>query len=204
MARVNLSGMSVEALMDLRKRVDEMLHERRAEIEKQLERMDRAIAVVGGARVVRGGSPLRGKKSRRNIGGNFADLLDSNDRAGGVVGSIPTVCSIYPGPPFGVCQNEAGRIADLAHCAGAVLQFPAVFGDPYLVVFLPLHTGPAATKAGQQNLATSQLDQLATGFVRLEPGRPDDDVDWLIAAAVDDGIRDVPVRYAKGADDDSR
>jgi hypothetical protein len=32
MARANLSGMSVEALMDLRKRVDEMLLERRAEI----------------------------------------------------------------------------------------------------------------------------------------------------------------------------
>ena len=59
MARVNLSGMSVEALMDLRKRVDEMLHERRAEIEKQLERM----GVVGGRRVVRGGgSALRGRK----------------------------------------------------------------------------------------------------------------------------------------------
>ena len=51
MAKVNLSEMSVEALMDLRKRVDEMLLEHRAEIEKQLERMDRAIAVVGGARV---------------------------------------------------------------------------------------------------------------------------------------------------------
>jgi len=38
---LNLSGMSVEALMDLRKRVDEMLLERRAEIEKRLERMDR-------------------------------------------------------------------------------------------------------------------------------------------------------------------
>jgi|SRR6516165_7272798 DNA-binding protein H-NS len=59
MVNVNLSGMSVEALMDLRKRVDEMLHRRRAELEKQLERM----AVVGGARVVRGGgSPLRGRK----------------------------------------------------------------------------------------------------------------------------------------------
>jgi hypothetical protein len=32
MAKVNLSGMSVEALMDLRKRVDEMLLEHRAEI----------------------------------------------------------------------------------------------------------------------------------------------------------------------------
>jgi len=59
MARVNLSGMSVEALMDLRKRVDGMLLERRAELQKQLER----IAVVGGRRVVRGGgSALRGRK----------------------------------------------------------------------------------------------------------------------------------------------
>ena len=59
MAKVNLSGMTVEALMDLRKRVDEMLLERRAELEKQLERM----AVVGDRRVVRGGgSPLRGRK----------------------------------------------------------------------------------------------------------------------------------------------
>jgi DNA-binding protein H-NS len=61
MAKVNLSGMTVEALMDLRKRVDEMLLKRRAEIEKQLERMDRGIAVVGG----RGGqrrSALRGRK----------------------------------------------------------------------------------------------------------------------------------------------
>jgi len=46
MAKVNLSGMSVEALMDLRKRVDQMLFERRAELEKQLERMDSAIAVL--------------------------------------------------------------------------------------------------------------------------------------------------------------
>jgi DNA-binding protein H-NS len=51
--------MTVEALMDLRKRVDEMLFGRRAELEKQLER----IAVVGGARVVRRGrSALRGTK----------------------------------------------------------------------------------------------------------------------------------------------
>ena len=59
MAKVNLSGMSVEALMDLRKRVDRMLLERRAELQKQLER----IAVVGGRRVVRGGgSVLKGRK----------------------------------------------------------------------------------------------------------------------------------------------
>ena len=63
MAKVNLSGMSVEALMDLRKRVDEMLLEHRAEIEERLKRMDRAIAVIGGARVVRGGgSALKGRK----------------------------------------------------------------------------------------------------------------------------------------------
>ena len=59
MPKVNLSRMTVEELMDLRRRVDEMLLERRAELEKQLERM----AVVGGARVVRGGrSALKGKK----------------------------------------------------------------------------------------------------------------------------------------------
>jgi DNA-binding protein H-NS len=63
MPNVNLSRMGVEALMDLRKRVDKTLHKRRAEIEKQLERMGRAIAVVGGARVVgSGGSALKGRK----------------------------------------------------------------------------------------------------------------------------------------------
>jgi broad specificity phosphatase PhoE len=56
MPKINLSGMTVEALMDLRKRVDEMLLERRTELQKQLER----IAVVGSARVVRGA--LRGRK----------------------------------------------------------------------------------------------------------------------------------------------
>ena len=62
MPKVNLSGMTVEALMDLRKRVEEMLLEHRAELQKQLERMG-AIAVVGRARVGRGGgSALKGKK----------------------------------------------------------------------------------------------------------------------------------------------
>jgi hypothetical protein len=66
MAKVNLSGMSVEALMDLRKRVDQMLFDRRAEIQKQIERMDRAIAVVGGARVVGSrGSVLKGFSAAR-------------------------------------------------------------------------------------------------------------------------------------------
>ena len=59
MTTVNLSGMTVEALMDLRKRVDETLLKRRAEIETQLERMNR---VVDGARVVRGGRSLKGRK----------------------------------------------------------------------------------------------------------------------------------------------
>jgi DNA-binding protein H-NS len=59
----NLKGMNVEALMSLRKQVDERLAELRAELEKQLERMDTAIAVVSGARVVRGRrSVLKGRK----------------------------------------------------------------------------------------------------------------------------------------------
>src|SRR5215475_5022042 len=57
MARVNLSGMTVEALMDLRKRVDETLNRRRAELQQQL------AALTGGRRVVRGSrSVLKGRK----------------------------------------------------------------------------------------------------------------------------------------------
>ena len=61
MAKVSLSGMTVEALMDLRKRVHETLLEHRAEVQKQLEKMD---ALVGSRRVVvrGGGSALKGKK----------------------------------------------------------------------------------------------------------------------------------------------
>ena len=44
MPKVSLSGMTVEALMDLRERVDGMLLKRRVELEKQLER----FAVIGG------------------------------------------------------------------------------------------------------------------------------------------------------------
>jgi DNA-binding protein H-NS len=59
MANVNLSGMTVEALMDLRTRIDKRLVEQRDEIQKQLDRIDGS----GGRRFVRGGvSPLRGKK----------------------------------------------------------------------------------------------------------------------------------------------
>jgi DNA-binding protein H-NS len=56
MAKLSLSGMTVQALMDLRKRVDETLHERRAELQQQL-------AALGVTRVVRGGgSALKGRK----------------------------------------------------------------------------------------------------------------------------------------------
>src|SRR5262245_36356509 len=61
MPKVSLSGMTVEALMDLRKRVDETLHKRRAELGKQLERLGRTIAVVGGRGGQRG-SALKGRK----------------------------------------------------------------------------------------------------------------------------------------------
>ena len=59
MPRVNLSGTNVEALMDLRNQVDRRLLECRAEIEKQLQRMDGPITGEGGKR---GRSTLRGKK----------------------------------------------------------------------------------------------------------------------------------------------
>jgi DNA-binding protein H-NS len=65
MAKANLSRMGVEALMDLRRRVDTLLLEHRTDIQKQMERLDRAIAVLGGKRVASGGrrgSALRGRK----------------------------------------------------------------------------------------------------------------------------------------------
>jgi len=57
MPKVSLSGMNVEALMDLRIRVDEMLVKHRAKLIEQLER----IAVVGRARGG-GRSALKGRK----------------------------------------------------------------------------------------------------------------------------------------------
>ena len=51
--------MNVEALMDLREQVDKTLLKHRAELETQLAKMGKAIAVVG----ARGGrSPLKGMK----------------------------------------------------------------------------------------------------------------------------------------------
>jgi DNA-binding protein H-NS len=55
--------MTVDALMNLRKQLDETLVKRRAEIEKQLARMDGVIALDGGARIApRGGRTLKGRK----------------------------------------------------------------------------------------------------------------------------------------------
>jgi DNA-binding protein H-NS len=60
MPKVNLSGMNVEALMDLRKRVEEALVGRRTVLEKQLE----TLHGFGGERAARGGrgSALKGRK----------------------------------------------------------------------------------------------------------------------------------------------
>ena len=60
MPKVNLSGLNVEGLMELRKQIDIALHKRRAEIQKQLE----TIALVGGETVARrrGTSALKGRK----------------------------------------------------------------------------------------------------------------------------------------------
>src|SRR5262245_21163610 len=59
MPKINLSRMTVETLMDLRKRVEETLHKRRAELQRQLE----MIGGSGGPRIVRGGgSVLKGRK----------------------------------------------------------------------------------------------------------------------------------------------
>jgi len=65
MPKVSLSRVNVEALMDLRKRVDEALAKHRAQIQKQLEKLDRATALRAGAKVARDkgrGSALRGRK----------------------------------------------------------------------------------------------------------------------------------------------
>ena len=57
MPRPNLKGMDVEALLELRKKVDDHLLQRRSELEQQLTRLD------GGTRVVRGGvSKLKGRR----------------------------------------------------------------------------------------------------------------------------------------------
>jgi DNA-binding protein H-NS len=62
MPKVSLSRMSVEALMDLRQQIDDALHKRRVELQKQLERMD---LLGGGAKVTRGKGRRSALKGRR-------------------------------------------------------------------------------------------------------------------------------------------
>ena len=54
MPKINLSGMSVEGLLDLRERVEETLHKRRAELQQQL--------AAWGVSQRRGRSTLKGTK----------------------------------------------------------------------------------------------------------------------------------------------
>jgi DNA-binding protein H-NS len=60
MAKVSLARMNVEALMNLRKQVDERLAELRAELEKQLEAL--SGQVPSKRKAVRTGSSLKGRK----------------------------------------------------------------------------------------------------------------------------------------------
>jgi DNA-binding protein H-NS len=62
MAKINLSRMDFEALVNLRKRVEEGLLEHRATIEKQLERLGGALGSTGRVRGKRRGNALKGKK----------------------------------------------------------------------------------------------------------------------------------------------
>ena len=57
MARMNLASMDVESLLELRKKVDVHLQQRRTTMEKDLARLDGGTRVVGG-----GGSKLKGKR----------------------------------------------------------------------------------------------------------------------------------------------
>jgi DNA-binding protein H-NS len=59
MAKVNLTGMNVEALMSLRTQIDRRLAELRAELEKQLAALDGQPKLKGQSRI---SSSLKGKK----------------------------------------------------------------------------------------------------------------------------------------------
>ena len=63
MAKVNLSRMDVQALLDLRKQIEDTLVSQRTKLEKQLEALG-LIASVGRSKVARGGrgSTLKGTK----------------------------------------------------------------------------------------------------------------------------------------------
>jgi DNA-binding protein H-NS len=63
LAKINLSRMDVQALIDLRKQVEDTLVSQRSTLEKQLAALGGSIASIGG-KVGRGGrgSTLKGKK----------------------------------------------------------------------------------------------------------------------------------------------
>ena len=63
MAKINLSRMDVQALIDLRKQVEDALVSQRSTLERQLAALGGSIASIGG-KVARGGrgSTLKGKK----------------------------------------------------------------------------------------------------------------------------------------------
>jgi DNA-binding protein H-NS len=62
MPKVNLSGLNVEGLMELRKQIDMALDKRRAELQKQLERMDLLHSETGARRRSGRRSALKGRK----------------------------------------------------------------------------------------------------------------------------------------------
>jgi DNA-binding protein H-NS len=62
MARINLTSMDVQSLMNLRTRIDETLVDRRRELEKQLRDLGSATDGVSVERGRRGVSALKGRK----------------------------------------------------------------------------------------------------------------------------------------------
>jgi DNA-binding protein H-NS len=62
MPKVNLSGLNVEGLMELREQIDVVLHKRRAELQKQLERIASFHGETVTRRGRRGSSALKGRK----------------------------------------------------------------------------------------------------------------------------------------------
>ena len=64
MAKINLSRMDVQALIDLRQQIEDTLASQRSILERQLEALGSSIASVGGGKIARSGrgSRLKGKK----------------------------------------------------------------------------------------------------------------------------------------------
>jgi hypothetical protein len=76
MPKVNLPGMTIEALMDLRKQVDDTLVKRRADIERQLARMDGASGALPNSQCSI--FCQRGSKKRGGQGDRFSIMLGTN------------------------------------------------------------------------------------------------------------------------------